>query len=76
MSITNQDPTALVIMRVKQCTNIELLKRLRRLHANNGPVQSAIITRARELHEAAIAAAEELYRDKSSVKWDGQPLDV
>ena len=58
MSITNQDPTALVIMRVKQCNNIELLKRLRRLHANNMHVQSAIITRMRELHEEAIAAAE------------------
>ena len=56
------------IMRVKQCNNIELLKRLRRMYANNGFVQSAIITRTRELHEAAIAAA--------SVKWDGQPLDV
>ena len=71
MSITNQDPTALVIMRVKQCNNIELLKRLRRMYAGNGFVQSAIITRTRELHEAAIAAAE-----APSVKWDGQPLDV
>jgi hypothetical protein len=70
MSITNLDPTALVIMRVKQCTNIQLLKRLRRLHANNGPVQSAIITRARELHEAAIREHE------AAVEWDGQPLDV
>ena len=60
--------TQLVIMRVKKCKNIELLKRLRRLHAGNGHVQSAIITRTRELHEAAIAEA--------SVKWDGQPLDV
>ena len=63
--------TQRVIMRIKQCTNIQFLKRLRRLHANNGHVQSAIITRARELHEAAIAAAE-----ATSVKWDGQPLDV
>ena len=70
MSINCQNPTALVIMRIKQCKNIELLKRLRRLHANNGPVQSAIITRARELHEEAVA---EVAR---SVKWDGQPLDV
>ena len=68
MPINNQEPTAIVIMGIKRCKNIELLKRLRRLHANNGPVQSAIITRARELHEAAIAEA--------SVKWDGQPLDV
>ena len=57
MSITNQDPTALVIMRVKQCKNITLLKRFRRMYANNGHVQSAIITRTRELHEEAIAAA-------------------
>jgi len=75
MSITNQDPTALVIMRVKQCKNIELLKRLRRLHANNGFVQSAIITRTRELHEEAIAAAEERYRGKSSFH-NQPPLDV
>ena len=65
------DHTPLVITRVKQCKNIELLKRLRRMHANNGPVQSAIITRACELHQEAIAAAE-----APSVKWDGQPLDV
>ena len=71
MSQFNQDPTALVIMRVKRCNNIELLKRFRRMYAGNGPVQSAIITRAREMHEAAIAAAE-----APSVKWDGQPLDV
>ena len=71
MSQFNQDPTSVVIMRVKQCKNIKLLKRLRRLHANNGHVQSAIITRARELHEEAIAAAE-----APSVNWDGQPLDV
>ena len=70
MSINSQNPTALVIMRVKQCTNIELLKRLRRMYANNGFVQSAIITRARELHEEAVAEA------ARSVKWDGQPLDV
>ena len=72
MSITNQDPTTLVIMRVKQCTNIELLKRLRRLHANNWRVQSVIITRARELHEAAIRKQEAA----AAVEWDGQPLDV
>ena len=65
------DHTTLVITRVKQCKNIELLKRLRRMYAGNGLVQSAIITRTRELHEAAIAAAE-----APSVKWDGQPLDV
>ena len=65
------DHTTLVITRVKRCNNIELLKRLRRLHAGNGPVQSAIITRTRELHEAAIAAAE-----APSEGWDGQPLDV
>ena len=71
----NQDPTSVVIMRVKRCKNIELLKRLRRLHANNGPVQSAIITRTRELHEEAIAAAEERYRGKSSFH-NQPPLDV
>ena len=52
MSISIPGPhTQLVIMRIKQCKNINLLKR--------------------ELHEAAIAAAE-----APSVKWDGQPLDV
>ena len=71
MSQPNLDPTQVVIMRVKNIKNIELLKRFRRMYAGNGPVQSAIITRARELHEAAIAAAE-----APSVKWDGQPLDV
>ena len=72
MSISIPGPhTQLVIMRVKQCKNIELLKRLRRMYAGNGPVQSAIITRTRELHEAAIAAAE-----AESEGWDGQPLDV
>ena len=70
MSQLNQDPTALVIMRVKQCKNIELLKRLRRMYAGNGPVQSAIITRTREMHEAAIREHE------AAVEWDGQPLDV
>ena len=73
MSINCQNPTALVIMRVKQCNNIELLKRLRRMYAGNGFVQSAIITRTRELHEEAIAAAE---AREAAVKWDGQPLDV
>ena len=68
MSQFNQDPTQVVIMRVKNIKSIELLKRFRRMYAGNGPVQSAIITRTRELHEEAIAAA--------SVKWDGQPLDV
>ena len=71
MSISIPGPhTQLVIMRVKQCTNIELLKRLRRLHANNWRVQSVIITRARELHEAAIR------KQEAAVEWDGQPLDV
>ena len=65
------DHTTLVITRVKRCKNIELLKRMRHMYANDARVQSAIITRARELHEAAIAAAE-----APSVKWDGQPLDV
>ena len=73
MSQFNQDPTQVVITRVKQCNNIELLKRLRRMYAGNGPVQSAIITRACELHEEAIAAAE---AREAAVKWDGQPLDV
>ena len=63
--------TQLVITRVKKCKSIPLLKRLQRLHANNVHVQSAIITRTRELHEESIAAAE-----APSVKWDGQPLDV
>ena len=67
MSQFNQDPTAVVIMHVKRIKNIELLKRLRRMYAGNGPVQSAIITRACELHKEAQAG---------TVKWDGQPLDV
>ena len=71
MSITNQNPTAHVITRNKQCTDINELKVLRRQYDDNGRVQSVIITRTRELHEAAIAAAE-----APSVKWDGQPLDV
>ena len=57
MSQFNQDPTQVVIMRVKNIKSIELLKRVRRMYANNGHVQSAIITRTRELHEEAIAAA-------------------
>ena len=48
------DHTPLVITRVKQCKNIELLKRMRHMYANDMDVQSAIITRARELHEAEI----------------------
>ena len=44
----------IVITCVKQCTTIDQLKVLRRLHAGNGPVQSAIITRTRELHQEAI----------------------
>ena len=63
----NQDPTSVVIMHVKRIKNIELLKRLRRMYAGNGPVQSAIITRACELHKEA---------QVGTVKWDGQPLDV
>lgn len=73
MSQFNQDPTQVVIMRVKNIKSIELLKRYRRMYAGNGFVQSAIITRTRELHEEAIAAAE---AREAAVKWDGQPLDV
>jgi hypothetical protein len=65
--------TQRVITRVKNIKRIELLNRLSRLHANNVHVQSAIITRTRELHEAAIAAAE---AREDTVEWDGQPLDV
>ena len=75
MSSLPKPHTQKVIARVKQCKNIELLKRLRRLHANNGHVQSAIITRTRQLHEEAIAAAEERYRGKSSFL-NQPPLDV
>ena len=74
--MTDQETQDIVITCVKRCTTIEQLKVLRRLHDGNGAVQSAIITRTRELHEAAIAKAEELYRGKSSVNWDGEPLDV
>ena len=52
--MTNQETQDIVITCVKQCTNIDQLKVLRRLHAGNGPVQSAIITRTRELHMAEI----------------------
>ena len=48
------DHTTLVITRIKQCKNIELLKRMRHMYANDARVQSAIITRTRELHEAEI----------------------
>ena len=52
--MTNQETQDIVITCVKQCTTIDQLKVLRVLHRGNGPVQSAIITRARELHMAAI----------------------
>ena len=39
MSITNQDPTSVVIMRVKQCTDINELKVLRRQYDGNGTRQ-------------------------------------
>ena len=74
--MTNQETQDIIITCVKHCTTIDQLKVLRRLHAGNGPVQSAIITRTRELHQEAILKAEELYRGKSSVGWDGTPLDV
>jgi len=73
--MTNQETQDIVITCVKQCTTIDQLKVLQRLHRDNGPVQSAIITRACELHEAAILAAEEMYRGKSSFD-DQPPLDV
>ena len=52
--MTNQETQNIVITCVKQCTTIDQLKVLRRLHAGNGAVQSAIITRTRELHMEAI----------------------
>jgi len=52
--MTNQETQDIVITCVKHCTTIDQLKVLRRLHAGNGTVQSAIITRTRELHMAAI----------------------
>ena len=52
--MTNQETLEIVITCVKQCTTIDQLKVLRTLHRGNGPVQSAIITRTRELHMAAI----------------------
>ena len=70
--MTDQETEDIVITCIKRCTTIEQLKVLRKLHADSTvAVQSAIITRARQLHEAAIAKAEELYRGKSSVNWDG-----
>jgi len=64
--MTNQETQDIVITCVKQSTTLDQLKVLRRLHSGNGPVQSAIITRTRELHEEAILKAEERYRGKSS----------
>ena len=52
--MTNQQTQDIVITCVKQCTTLDQLKVLRTLHRGNGPVQSAIITRTRELHIAAI----------------------
>ena len=52
--MNNQETIDIVITCVKRCTTLEQLKVLRRLHAGIGPVQSAIITRTRELHLAAI----------------------
>ena len=52
--MTNQQTLDIVITCVKQCTTIDQLKVLRTLHRGNGPVQSAIITRTRELHMASI----------------------
>ena len=52
--MTNQETLEIVITCVKQCTTIDQLKVLRRLHDGNGFVQSAIITRTRELHMEAI----------------------
>ena len=52
--MTNQETQDIVITCVKQCTTLEQLKLLRKLHAGNGAVQSAIITRTRELHLAEI----------------------
>ena len=52
--MTNQETLEIVITCVKQCTTIDQLKVLRTQHRGNGPVQSAIITRTRELHMEAI----------------------
>ena len=52
--MTDQQTLEIVITCVKHCTTIDQLKVLRTLHRGNGPVQSAIITRTRELHMAAI----------------------
>ena len=52
--MTNQETLDIVIACVNQCTTIDQLKVLRTLHRGTGPVQSAIITRTRELHMAAI----------------------
>ena len=52
--MTGQETLDIVITCVKQCTTIDQLKVLAALHRGNGAVASAIITRTRELHEAAI----------------------
>ena len=52
--MTDQETLDIIIACVKRCTTFDQLKVLRRLHAGNGPVQSAIITRTRELHMEAI----------------------
>ena len=52
--MTNQETQDIVITCVKRCTTIDQLKVLRTLHRGNGPVQSAIITRTRELHMAEL----------------------
>ena len=53
--MTDQQTLELVITCVKHCTTLDQLKVLRTLHRGNGHVQSAIITRTRELHREAIA---------------------
>ena len=52
--MTNQETLDIVITCIKRCTTIDQLKVLRKLHAGNSAVQSAIITRTRELHLAEI----------------------
>ena len=52
--MTDQETLDIIIACVKRCTTIDQLKVLRRLHDGNGAIQSAIITRTRELHLAEI----------------------
>ena len=48
--MNREEQIKIVIECVMNCTTVDQLKVIRRLHAGVGPVQSAIITRTRQLH--------------------------